>query len=216
MAILKLSVRALPHVELESNDKLGVLVGLAGRVVNVRQQQLVAQPGLWPLHSVVGGRERDVERAKERWRRMGSEQGERTKQIRRRVLKLWAHCSAALRLYTSRPTDTRCLRSVRGWWVVLTFTVHGDQYLVVLSRNSSKIHLKRFQNNRLSLSFAFQLHQFGKETHASDNPNTTTTKTVWLIQNPTKHLQAKEKFQADSYCDTMKHFFSPNTKNREL
>jgi len=45
---------------------VGLLVTLAGRAVSVRKQQLVAQLGLCPLRSVVGGRDRDVERAKER------------------------------------------------------------------------------------------------------------------------------------------------------
>lgn len=51
----------------EYHDKLRSLVILAGMGVGVRQQQLVAQLGLWPLCTVAGGMGwRDEGRAKER------------------------------------------------------------------------------------------------------------------------------------------------------
>lgn len=51
----------------EHHDELRSLVILAGMGVGVRQQQLVAQLGLWPLCTVAGGMgRRDVGRAKER------------------------------------------------------------------------------------------------------------------------------------------------------
>lgn len=62
------TMRLIPATQSwEYHDKLRSLVILAGMGVGVRQQQLVAQLGLWPLCTVAGGMGwRDEGRAKER------------------------------------------------------------------------------------------------------------------------------------------------------